>query len=88
MEFAADIIGIIGVIIVIAAFLLLQMARVQADSIVYLIANLFGSVLIVVSLIYNWNLASFIIEVLWVAISAYGLIRTMSKRRASNFDGV
>ncbi|WPY00739.1 hypothetical protein Trichorick_00625 [Candidatus Trichorickettsia mobilis] len=83
MSIISDIVGIIGVVMVITVYLLLQMEKVQADSISYLVVNLVGSLLIVVSLIYNWNLSSFIIEVLWAMISIFGLIRIAYKKKNS-----
>ena len=41
----------------------------------YSLLNGLGALLIMVSLIYNFNLSSFVIEIAWLMISAYGLWR-------------
>ena len=71
----ADIVGIAGVALVITSFFLLQAGKIPAESYLYQIFNLVGAVLLLFSLYYHWNLASVIIEVLWLLISVYGLIR-------------
>ena len=79
-------IGIVGVVIVLAAYLLLQVDRLSQDSIAFSLMNFFGSILILVSLYYSWNLASGIIEISWLIISFFGLIKAIylkKKRRHS-----
>ncbi len=43
--------------------------------------NLMGATLVLISLIYAWNLPSVVLECFWGAISLYGLVRAI--RRAS-----
>lgn len=68
-----NVIGIIGVIMVLIAYLLLQIDRLSQDSITYSFLNLVGSGLILVSLYFEWNLSAGVIEIAWMAISFYGL---------------
>jgi hypothetical protein len=77
-----DIIGIVGVAIVLVTYLLLQIERMSSSSLLYSLANLIGAVLIMVSLVETWNLASVIIEIAWGLISLYGIYRyyTIKKR--------
>ena len=46
-------------------------------------ANLVGSLLILVSLYSAWNFPSAVIEVIWAAISLYGLSRLWRRRLRS-----
>ena len=46
----------------------------------YSVVNGVGALFIMVSLYYNFNLSSFVIEVFWVAISLIGIIRGIRKR--------
>lgn len=71
----ANIIGIIGVSIVVSTYFLLQIQKMDAKGFWYSFLNAFGSILIAYSLMYNWNLASFVIEFFWITISLYGIYR-------------
>jgi hypothetical protein len=68
-----DFIGIAGVACVIGAYFLLQLEKVRGDSFSYLMLNLVGAILLIISLMVTFNLASFIIELCWLAISLFGL---------------
>lgn len=70
-----DAIGVVGVVTVLAAYLLLQMERLDSKGLAYLCMNFFGSMGIILSLTRHFNLSSFLIESCWVAISLYGLVR-------------
>jgi hypothetical protein len=71
----ANILGILGVILLLIAFFLLQYDKLTPHSILYILANLIGSLLILYSLFYNWNLPAVVIEIAWAAISIYGIYR-------------
>lgn len=70
-----DFIGISGVMIVVTAYALLQFEKIDPKLFIYSFMNTIGSMMILFSLIYNWNLASFLIELFWILISIYGLWR-------------
>ena len=73
-----DLLGNVGVILVLAAFLLVQLERLSATRPPYLIANGLGAFLILVSLVNEFNLSAFVIEAAWFLISVYGLIRCLT----------
>ncbi len=70
-----DLVGTTGVVMILVAYFLAQTQRVSSQSLGYSAINLVGSVLIAISLLYDFNLASFIIEVAWISISLYGIVR-------------
>lgn len=70
-----DLVGTAGVVSILLAYFLLQTERWSGQSLSYSLVNLIGSVMITISLIYDFNLSSFIIEVAWIAISIYGIVR-------------
>ena len=72
-SFTIDVIGIVGVAIVVVTYFLLQSEKIDSKGFLYSFFNAFGSLFILYSLLYNWNLASFIIEFIWIVISLYGL---------------
>lgn len=75
-----DVVGFIGAIILMVAFLLLQLGRLSSNSILYSLLNALGASLIVFSLLFDFNPAAFIIEVFWIAISLVGLCRVLRTR--------
>jgi hypothetical protein len=75
-----DLIGSIGVSIVIITYFLLQTERIKSENVYYSILNVFGSSLIILSLIFNFNLAALIQEAFWVLISIYGIAKCFLKK--------
>jgi hypothetical protein len=76
-----DLAGILGSFIVIIAYFATQAGWLGADDPRFAWANLFGAGLIIASLMVDWNLAAFVIEVFWILISLYGLARYYTRRR-------
>ena len=72
-----DWVGIAGTLMVLAAFFLLQAGRLTGTGLVYQLLNLFGAGGVLVSLIGQFNVSVFLLEAVWVAISAYGIVRSM-----------
>ncbi len=69
----SDIIGLIGAFLVLLAYILIYVHKISTDGLSYCLLNLLGGVMILFSLIYEWNTPAVIIEVAWIAISLYGL---------------
>ncbi|MDQ1640060.1 MAG: hypothetical protein QOF62_3399 [Pyrinomonadaceae bacterium] len=70
-----DFLGNIGVVLIIIDYLLLQLNRISSNSLSYSLLNAVGAGLIIISLIFNFNLSAFIMEAIWVVISLFGLYR-------------
>ncbi|MEN9311206.1 MAG: hypothetical protein RLY77_1331 [Pseudomonadota bacterium] len=77
-----DWVGIAGTLAVLVAFFLLQAGRLSGTGIVYQLLNLFGSGGVLVSLLGKFNVSVFVLEAVWMAISAYGIVRTLKLRGA------
>jgi hypothetical protein len=71
-----DYVGFLGVGCVLSSYFALQAGKLAADSALYQWANIVGSLLILVSLYYEPNKSSITIQITWIAISVYGLLRT------------
>ena len=69
-------IGIVGTALIVLSYFATQQGWLTAEDWRYSLANLVGAILILLSLITEWNLPVAIIESFWAAISAYGLVRT------------
>ncbi len=72
-----DVIGTMGTLIVVAAYFGTQMRFINSDDLIFPTLNLIGSVLIGFSLIHNFNLASALMEVFWIAISLLGIFKSI-----------
>ncbi len=75
-----DLLGVIGSLIIIAAYFSTQKGWVEASDWRFPLANLVGAALILLSLMVAWNLAAFVMEIFWLAISIYGLVRSVRAR--------
>lgn len=75
-----DIIGLLGAGMIILAYFLNQSRVLRSEDIRYPLINLIGALLITYSLFFTFNLASFVIEMFWIAISLMGIYKAMRER--------
>jgi len=74
-----DLLGNIGVALILAMYLSLQAERVTADALIYSALNALGAGLILISLYFKFNLSAFIIEIFWLGISVFGIGKSLRK---------
>ncbi len=67
-----DILGTLGVAVIIVTYVLLQAEKLRSDSLYYSLLNSIGASLIIVSLYFNFNFPAFIVEFFWLLISLFG----------------
>ena len=84
-----DLTGLIGAVLLMIAYLMLQLNKLSSDGLAYSLVNAIGASLIVVSLLVNFNLSAFIIEVFWILISFVGIYRYFRHKalRSETLDG-
>ena len=75
-----DWVGFAGTAILIVAYFANQQRWLSGEDWRFPAANLVGSSLIFVSLLFAWNLPSVVIEIFWAAISVWGIIKSLSRR--------
>ncbi|MEM7078971.1 MAG: hypothetical protein AAF513_10115 [Pseudomonadota bacterium] len=75
-----DFFGNVGVAAILLSYLLLQTERLSATSLSYSAYNAIGALLILVSLVYEFNLSAFLMEFFWLLISIYGLSKAWRAR--------
>ena len=73
----ADLVGLVGVSFVVGTYFLSQLGRMAVDRPLYPALNGIGAIFILFSLQHTFNMASFVIELFWLAISAVGLGRAL-----------
>jgi hypothetical protein len=78
-----DIVGSLGVTIIILTYILLQGERIRSEQLAYSLLNAAGAALILISLYYTFNLPSFIVEFFWLLISLFGVGKYLVRRRTS-----
>jgi hypothetical protein len=84
LEVLPDVIGMIGVSLVLSAFGLLNMNKVTSSTMMYQLMNLLGSMLLLFSLCFHLNIASVVIEIAWMLISLVGIYRALKKKRSES----
>ncbi|MEE9141276.1 MAG: hypothetical protein V3U59_01065, partial [Gammaproteobacteria bacterium] len=67
-----DFLGNSGVALIVGSYLLVQLDRLDARSVVYTLANAIGAALILISLKFEFNLSALIVEAFWLLISLIG----------------
>jgi len=77
-----DFAGNVGVLMMVIAYLMLQLDRLSSSSFTYLILNALGAVLVMLSLMFRFNLSAFLMEAFWLLISLFGLAKTLLSRPA------
>ena len=84
-----DLVGNIGVVILMITYLMLQLNKLSSDSLAYSVLNAAGAVLIVISLLFDFNLSALLMEVFWVLISFVGIYRYFRLKglRSQTLDG-
>ena len=76
-----DMVGSVGVGIIIVTYVLLQTEKIRSESLLYSVSNAAGASLIIVSLRFNFNFSAFIVEFFWVLISLYGILKYFLKNK-------
>ena len=80
MEILGNILGLTGMLCFLLAYFMLQRNKWQAQSYRYFGTNFLGSVLLIASLLIDWNLPAFLLEVAWGLISIWGMVKLTQSR--------
>lgn len=75
-----DWVGLLGTVMILGGFTLLQAGKVSGTGLVYQLLNLFGALGILVSLLGTFNLSVFLLEAAWIAVSLYGIMRSFKAK--------
>ena len=77
-----DLVGNLGVLLMVIAYLLLQLEKLSSSALSYLLLNAVGAILVMISLMFRFNLSAFLMEAFWLLISLYGLAKPLLSRHA------
>ena len=82
MDYALhNIIGNLGVLLIVGTYFLVQIRRMSAIHAPYIALNGLGALCILYSLSFDFNLSAFLIEAIWLLISLIGLLRVWRESR-------
>jgi hypothetical protein len=84
VDWIANAIGMLGTFLVVLAYCLLQLERTDPRGLGYNMINLVGAACLLLSLCFTFNLASFVIEVFWIAASLVGLWKYRRRQAGTN----
>ena len=77
-----DIVGLIGVTILIVTYAMLQFDKIDPKGFWYSFNNLIVAILVTVSLLYTLNKPSMVIEFFWFIISVYGIVMYYKRKNS------
>ena len=78
-----DGVGALGVTLILLAYLLLQLGRLKSEGLAFSALNWLGAAFVLVSLSRDFNLASAVLESIWLVISSVGIAGWIIQRRNS-----
>ena len=81
---AHDLLGNLGVAMILLAYLMVQLGRLDARGLTATVVNAIGAALVVLSLTVDFNLSAFVVETAWCLISLFGVVRALGARRVSS----
>lgn len=79
-----DVIGLVGVGLIVVAYILLQADKISAANPWFSVVNAAGSAMVLVSLWFEFNLAAAVVEIFWLIVSLFGLWRSTRGLRPSS----
>ncbi len=72
-----DISGWIGTVLILAAYMLLEMDKIEEDTVIYNGMNIVGGLTLLVNTFYYQAYPASALNIAWAAIGFYGIVRGM-----------
>ena len=79
----SDIAGVIGSGLIVTTYALSQAGRMDVRRPTYPALNALGAGLVLLSLVFKFNLAAMLVEAFWCVISVAGVVASLRRRGAS-----
>jgi len=80
MSSLPDLIGYVGVLMVLIAYSFLQARKMDGNGVLYPLINLIGAILILISLMYKPNMPAIVMEAAWAVVSVVGIYIAIKAR--------
>ncbi len=81
MSSLPDLLGFAGVFLVLLAYSLQQLRRIDGNGLLYPFINFIGAGLILVSLVYKPNVPAIVMEAAWAVVSIVGIFFALKTRQ-------
>jgi hypothetical protein len=81
MDLVADGAGLLGALLILAAYAGVQLKRLDPHGAAGLLMNFAGASLVMLSLLVRFNLGAFLLEAAWALIALFGLARIFLRQR-------
>ncbi len=78
-QFLVDLLGWIGAIALLIAFMLVSTKKVEGDSTGYQLLNIVGSILLIVNTFHYGAYPSGALNIFWMAIAIYAIRKTIAR---------
>lgn len=75
-----DLVGTIGVSLIIISYTFLQLEKIRSDNPLYSVLNAIGASLVLISLYFDFNFSAFIVEFFWLLISLFGIGKYLMRK--------
>lgn len=79
----ATVVGLVGAVAYLAGYALIQMRLLSIEDGRYAALNIVGGVALIYSLMWNFNLGSFLTQVAWLIFTVVGYVSSRRKRQKS-----
>jgi hypothetical protein len=76
----ADVLQLIGAVLILVPFAAVQLGRMRSDAVSYLVLNLAGSLLLAGLALDGRQWGFLLLEVVWALVSAWGLLAALRGR--------
>lgn len=76
-----DVIGNIGVFLILLCYYWLQAGKIRAEALSYSVINALGAALLLISLWFDFNLSAVFMELAWLLLSMYGMYQYFDNAR-------
>lgn len=79
----ATLVGLVGAVAYLAGYALIQMRMLSLEDGRYAALNIIGGIALIYSLMWNFNLGSFLTQVAWLVFTVVGYLSGRKKRQKS-----
>jgi uncharacterized membrane protein len=79
----ATIVGLVGAVAYLAGYALIQLRILTIEDGRYAALNIIGGLALIYSLMWDFNLGSFLTQIAWLVFTVVGFVRGQLKRRSA-----